>query len=638
MHISTNAKWLCLIAPLSWGSLNEANAQDAIVLETVENTAESNEIPVSTHDDRLEHATIIPIDDQNLELSKLLEKVTSARIADSGNRLQRKSFAFRGAAAQDIVIRYLGIPLNALSDASTDLALIPAQLIQNAILLGSGATAATGSVGGLVDLQPNLDAPMRTLISVSTLEDFALFSHGKIHRDGWQVSGAFWGDSSPGKFLYYDEQGTLQTREHNAASRIGGQLFTTISLPSLEITAFSLLSYIDREEAGQSEYPIKYRDASQKLWLSLSGIQTQFAPFSLGSAFVQFNISASERLSGDTYDNPTAFVGGTHTYSDYLESRTILDTNAILLLNGWNRTSFDLTYEYQSLSSEMLAFSQTLSQNHHRHLISASIIDSLAFFHDKLELAISGRIDWNVDTQSPLFSYHAGITGQPFQDLSLWASASMAERYPTFDESYYRTEYIRGNPSLEPQRSFIHELGMTYSPAQWLKASITGFYNFHKDLIRFIPVTPYLFEAKNLSTATARGFEFSISSYGWYGFSAKAEYTLADVITDDGYPMPTTAKHHVMGELSWKNRHLMTSVDIHYQSKVPRNMAGTNFSRPKLRLNGHFAMNLYDALWLSLDIDNMLNDMSSADVLQRPLPGIQAFVHLRWTDCSRNYD
>ncbi|MBO4351048.1 MAG: TonB-dependent receptor [Proteobacteria bacterium] len=638
MQISPPPKWFWLFGALSCICVTEANAQDAIVLETVENTAEYNEIPVNSHDDRLEHATTISIDDQSLELSKLLDKVTSARIADSGNRLQRKSFAFRGAAAQDIVIRYLNIPLNALSDASADLALIPAQLIQNAKVFGSGAAAANGAVGGLVDLQPNLDAPMRTQLSVSTMNDFSLFSQGKIHPDNWQISGAFWGDSSPGNFQYYDEQGTLQTREHNAASRIGGQLFADIALSSLKMTAFSLLSYIDREEAGQSEYPAKYRDASQKLWLSLSSINTEFAPFSLGKSLVQLNLSASERLSGDIYDNPTSFVGGTHTYSDYLESRTILDTNGIFLLSDWSRTSIDFTYEYQYLTSEMLVFDQTRSQNHSRHLISASIIEGLSFFQDRLELAVSGRLDWNVDTKSPLFSYHAGVTGQPFKELSLWASASMAERYPTFDESYYRTEYIRGNSSLATQRSYIHELGIAYSPAQWFKTSITGFYNLHEDLIRFIPVTPYLFEAKNISGATARGLEVSVSSSGWYGFSAKAEYTLADVITDDGYPMPTTAKHHVMGELSWKNRHLITSVDIHYQSKVPRNMTGTDFSRSKLRLNAHFAMNLYDTLWLSLDIDNMLNDMSSADVLQRPLPGIQAFVNLRWTDSSRNYD
>lgn len=390
-----------------------------------------------------------------------------------------------------------------------------------------------------------------------------------------------------------------------------------------------------------SEYPSKYRNASQEQWLSLSQIKSEFLPIKLGQSTALFETGLTHRAAGFAYDNPTAFIGGAHTYSENLENRTTLHSNGAFLVSDISRTAVELVYDAQIVDSENLSYGNSIEERHVRHFLTVSGTENVVLLNDRLELDGSFRLDWLV-SQKPLMTAYLGVHGHPHESIELWGSSGLSQRYPSFDECYYRTEYMRGNEDLDPQKALLNELGASWHFKDWVKLSVTGFYNLHYSLIRFMPVTPYLYEAQNITDATARGISFSVSSRLWRGLSLRADYGFVDAKTADGYELPTTARHYVYSQLSWEDDIWHAGIDFQYNSRVPRNMSGTSYNEPRLRLNADVSMTFYPGWKLSLAVNNLLNDMHSEDVLQRPLPGRQVMISLinslpRSTDVHQYY-
>ncbi len=629
-HFRINLQILFIICLLG----NDLYAQEILELDPVESLADASDGEQSGSQEifsnRLEHAEHVVFRSGSLETSDLLGELSSVRVSDNGSRLQQHTFAYRGAAAQDIVIRYFGVPLNALSDASADLTLIPAQLIDSADIFTNGLYESSGSVGGLVDLNSKpAETPISASISASSIKDFSLFGRGKMRFENGSIDASVFGDYSKGSFPYIDVQNSLQFREHNAASRFGTQISGYYHSDIARLSAFSLFSSIHRQEAGLSEYPARYRFATQDSWLSLTGIQTEFAPFMAGHALTLFSLNASHRAANHTYDNPTAFIGGSKTHSNYLENRTQIRADASFTAPKYSQTMIEIGADFQHLSSDFLVSGITTSKSYSRYLLNLSASELLSFFEDTLQLSAGLHLDWNVE-EKPLFSPHAAIRYSPLPSLSIWFSSAMGERYPAFDENYFHTEYMRGNADLKPQQSILNELGISWHPAKWLKVSASGFYNIHKQLIRFMPVSINLYEAQNIPQSFAKGFEISLYSTFWKGMTIGGNYTLTDAKTDDNMPLPTTAKHRVHGSLTWDDNIWHAGFHILYTTKIPRNLLGTNYTPQKLRLNLEASLRIYDKWHLSMSIQNLLNDMSSEDVLQHPLPGRHAFITLEY--------
>ena len=608
-------------------------SDDALELDPIETFADDTEDAGSDaeFDDRINHARIIEMNEPVTGLGEVLGRIPAARINDSGSRLQRKVLTYRGADAQDITVRYQGVPINALSDASADLALPPVQLTRKATLSGSGAGIASGSVGGLLDLvSDDSDEQIKASVSGSSLADFSLFSQGRLSLTPTaQIRAASFADHSPGEFHYIDAQGSRQTRTHNEASRYGAQISASADFSKASIHAFSLISTIDRQEPGLSEYPSRFLKAAQNTWLSLSRFETQFAPFAAGKSISVWKFDISHRASGSTYENPTAFIGNRPTASDYLENRTLTHISSDFLAGTISKTSISLGYDAQWMSTTQTSGTTSDSQSLQRHLLNLTIAETLSFLTDRLLIDLAFRTDWNV-TESPLYSPHIAIRAIPHKTVDLWISGNRTARYPTFDENYYKTEFIRGNPDLNPQTAYNAEAGVSYHPAEWLSLSASGFYNLHKDLIRFIPITPYLYEAQNITHATVRGLEFSASSQFWLGFAIKASYAFIDAQTDDGLLLPGTPKHQTDTELSWNDDIWHASFRVSYASQTERNLANTQHLPDRLRLDASLAFRFYPGWRLSLAIYNLLDDRKSEDSMQRPLPGRYAFMTLEY--------
>ena len=361
----------------------------------------------------------------------------------------------------------------------------------------------------------------------------------------------------------------------------------------------------------------------------MTGIQSRFNPVVAGKTLAVFGLNASHRAAGNDYDNPTAFIGGSKTHSEYLENRTQIQGNVDFLAPKYSTTKIEIGGDFQHVDNDYLVAGSFESQTHTRYMLNLGVSEYLSFWEDSFQVSLGLRMDWDV-SEKPLFSPHAGILYRPIDELELWFSSAMGERYPSFDERYYHTEHLRGRDDLKPQRSILNELGIAYHPADWLIISAVGFYHLHRELIRFMPVTSYLYEARNIPESFARGFDFRLESKFWRGFSLRMDYAFTDARTGDGYAMPTAARHQVHASLMWDDDVWHAAILTGYATEIPRNMTETSFIPARFRLGVEASMKLYRGLRLSVSIQNLLNDMRSEDVLQRPLPGRHAWIGLEY--------
>ena len=563
------------------------------------------------------------------EAVDVLARVPSVRASSQGNRLGRASVGYRGAAPQDVVVRYEGVAVNALSDASADLSLIPAALIARGRLTGSAALGAAGADGALIDLYgESSETPLSASISASSLKDFSLFGRGIVGRDAWGLDGAVFGDLSPGRFAYRDAQGTHRIREHNAASRLGGQLKGHVDLKRAQIEAFSFFSRVAREEAGLSEFPARYRDASEALWLSLSQVRGTFAPVRAGRADMIAGFAVSHRAFENIYDNPTALIGSRPVHTAYLENQTSALVDMQFLAGSWSQTVIQAGYDRQSVALAQRVMGQEDSLSVTDHVLMLSVTEKMSFLHDTVMPSAGVRMDWKIG-RTPQISPYLGMRYVPHRTVALLASVSMTGRYPSFDELYYRTEFLRGKASLRAQRAVMAELGVTYQPVESFKLMAVGFYHQYWDLIRFMPVTSYLYEAANLPESRASGVEITADALLWGRLSLLASYNFTHARVGDR-PLPGVAAHQVRGAVAYRDAIFDMRFEASYHTPISRNLLGTSFIGEQLRLNIVADMKLYDGLHLSMAIYNLLDDRSSEDVLQRPLAGRHAFVGLRF--------
>lgn len=592
-----------------------------------------------SYDDRIVRAQVISFENapHGLDVDEALGQLAGARVSENGGRLQRQTVAFRGAGAQDVAVSYRSVGINALSDGSADLSLIPAELLSEARLMPTGVGSGIG-VGGSIDLVGS-KSPVLGSVRATTLGDFGLFvqSPRATGENGLEV--AAFGDASLGEYGYLDEQGTSQWRRHNRATRVGGQVAGQFRVPGARVEGFSFFGAIDRQEPGVSEYPASFRRAAASQWMSLTGVHVEGDAFAVGSAYLILKGNASHRVAARHYENPTSYIGGKRTESDDLDNQTRARIQGEFYEGLWGMTSVTLGYDGQHISTEQIESNDMWSAVHVRHLVSLEVAQKAWWLEERLRLHAGVRAEVQVDGDV-MVSPVLGVAFRLPPWLDVWASVSMSERRPTFDELYYRTEFMRGNADLKNQRSVLDEVGVSFyvegthdasysNRVSWdgfARLSVVGFYNYHWDLIRFVPVMPHLFVSKNIGAAHARGIEVDGELRVWRGLGMRARYAWVDARTRDGYVLATAPEHHAWGGLYWQGPRVMAEFRVDYLSRMARTMAGTSYTPARWRLDMDVTYRVNSHVSVSLVMRNLLDDRQSEDVFQRPLPGFSGGV------------
>jgi vitamin B12 transporter len=154
----------------------------------------------------------------------------------------------------------------------------------------------------------------------------------------------------------------------------------------------------------------------------------------------------------------------------------------------------------------------------------------------RLQVTAGGRLDQN-ERFGDFWTYRASALGFASPTTRVRASVGTGFKEPTFFENF-STSFTRGNPELEPERSFSVEGGIEQDLAGGrVGVALTGFAQRFRDLIQFTPVTaePEDPNFVNLAAADASGLEATVRVRPVPALEGSASYTyLHTKVTDAG--------------------------------------------------------------------------------------------------------
>jgi outer membrane cobalamin receptor len=119
----------------------------------------------------------------------------------------------------------------------------------------------------------------------------------------------------------------------------------------------------------------------------------------------------------------------------------------------------------------------------------------------------SGTRDYN------RFLPSVGATWQAAEDLNLFVNAGKAFRAPTFNQLYYESTWLRGNPELGPEEGWTYELGAKLDAADLARLRLSGFYYTYQDKIELDRSGGYPLTNYNAGEYESKGVEWELDLY-----------------------------------------------------------------------------------------------------------------------------
>lgn len=133
-----------------------------------------------------------------------------------------------------------------------------------------------------------------------------------------------------------------------------------------------------------------------------------------------------------------------------------------------------------------------------------------------------------------------GAVFQATARVNLFANAGKAFRAPTFNQLYYESTYLIGNPDLGPEEGWTYELGGKWDVPALLRLRLSGFYHAYQDKIELDRSGGYPLTYYNAGVYASKGVEWELDFYpfsrnsGW--LAETSFYTAgfwADPIAED---------------------------------------------------------------------------------------------------------
>lgn len=233
--------------------------------------------------------------------------------------------------------------------------------------------------------------------------------------------------------------------------------------------------------------------------------------------------------------DPPATDGSSNSRTE-TERRTA-EARAQLHLPGGLRGLAGIAYDdqHQESTSEFDGFEDTPFEADRENW--GVYLQASALVLPRLQLTAGGRLDEN-ERFGSFWTYRASALAFASPTTRLRASVGTGFKEPTFFENY-STSFTRGNPDLQPERSFSVEAGVEQDLAEGkVGLSVTGFMQRFRDLIQFNAVTaspedPNFF---NIAAADASGVEATVRVRPLPLVEGSVSYTWLDTeVTDAGF-------------------------------------------------------------------------------------------------------
>jgi len=540
-------------------------------------------------------------------VGELLEKVTGVEVKNYGSS-GISSVSIRGSSSDQVLIMVNGRPLNLASSGDVDLSLISLENVERIEVVRGPFSAlyGSGALGGVVNII--------TKNPPEAAETKAGLSYGSFNTSSYTLSYG----SGEGKLGYL----FTASKDYSEGDRVNSwkdafNLSGKILLSSLTLSGG--YSQAKRGVPGSLSWPTpNATQEDKKSWFDLT------YKWRWGKS----NLSLKGFLSQDeiVYENPDSWGGPTkdttmnNTYgANFQHALLLIQKHNLIWGIDWRQDEVDVK-----------SIDGTSRIGGKRKITSAAL-----YLQDEIEISsdftmVAGaRYDHHSVYGSEIsprvsFLYHIG------ELTSLRASWGRAFRSPTVDDLYWQEDWgggagMFGNPNLVPEKSSEYEIGIEHVFSPKVLGRLTFFSAYMNDLISWVQVSPWRWEAQNIDEAQVKGLEGEMKLRPWKKVSFSLNYTYLEVKDEkefEGNFLPYRPQNKFSFILDYKILH---NLRLQLNGKVVGERYTNRENTEKLPsytlLGAGLTFNPNKKTEIFLKADNLL-DEEYQDIKGYPMPGL----------------
>jgi outer membrane receptor for ferrienterochelin and colicins len=476
-------------------------------------------------------------------VSEAMGWATGANPLSYGSLGSRTGNSLRGSTNDQVLVLLDGVRLNDAQGGGFDLGSLASLPVERIEILRGGASAlyGTNAVGGVINIvtrrptikpENHVDLSWGSDLSLRGFNTYTA-SLGRSQRvKDFSYKFDFTHQQSEGNFnlgpySYLDSSGNNISRIRNNAYR--SEAFSARLGWEREKKKFELANdfYQGKKEVPWSWPNVPSLGAEQenlRNLVCLSGSQADFIGLnSLLGEKLYFQIQQKSFFNNEDIpkDDPSESnnysLGGEVKWDLNLGSRLLI-TIAPEIKRDWIETN-----QY--------------SENHQR--ITASLFSQgrVNLFSERLFLVPAFRFDYHNDFGRAI-SPKAGVVLAPINDFRIKLNYGLSFRAPNFDDLYWESPGMRGNPGLKPEKALNLDGGFSCQIQKILQLELAGFYNWFTDLIQWAPGEsdwdPWAPE--NVGKAQIWGIESDLIFKPFSFLSLKANHTYLQARDHSGRP------------------------------------------------------------------------------------------------------
>jgi len=567
-------------------------------------------------------------------ISELLESSPGVSVHALGGPGQTATLSLRGGTADQSIVLLDGIPLQGPGGGATDLATIPATLLERITVTRGvvGAQFGAGALGGVVELLPNAGRGSRGLraqLSAGSFGTMQAAADGTFAAGDGSAVVAVQADRTAGGFEFVRQL----TPEIPNAPYYG---FRRENDDSRRLSALARVEH----PVGPLEMDVLLQGSAGERGLPGPASATTSRSRELDAGGV-----AGVRLrgTGDTSAWSVRTWGrldrvelrGVQTFGDCEDGTPgcpRLDQRSVAAAGeaGYGIAVGEAHWARASLQAREERAHGTDTGSHDRGVFSLALSDDIAAAAG-FSLHPAVRIDRVGDDAGVSPALTASWT--PSSTLELRAGSGLSFRAPTFTELYLQRNGVAANPDLRPERAWSVDTGATWRSGG-VSLSLGLFWSAYRDLIAYEFYPPAKVKPFNVGLARIAGAELQASVLLPAGFRVDAAYSFLHTVNlregaQEGHRLAYRPPHRVFVRGSRRGKRLEGYLEARFTSTMPRNQYDTAEEPAQLVFNAGVGARVAGPLWLDLEAKNLLNERTLEDVFQYPLPGFSFAVIAR---------
>jgi len=357
-----------------------------------------------------------------------------------------------------------------------------------------------------------------------------------------------------------------------------------------DVVINTIYGYADKDFGANSFYTTRFPNQAEKT-------KTHLAAISADIVLNGFNLTPKIfwRKNNDEFvldKNNHAFYKNNHE-TNVFGSELQVTTN---VLGG--ATSFGIEYTSDKIVSNNLG--------DHQRDRKGFFIEQKVNLAKQLNLNLGG-FAFNYSNLGWKFWPGFDLAYSPTRNFKIFANFGRAFRIPTYTELYYSDPVTMGSSKLQPEESTNYELGINYNYKS-VKLNTSVFRREGKNLIDYVQELDEIWNARNITEVNTNGFEISTSMIFENGL-------LLNKI-QIGYTYLNSDKIEIEQISRYTLTHLKHDLNLKLYSKLPFgvNQGWTLNYEDRISLEDHFTIDaklskVFSNLNVFVKVSNVLNEI-----------------------------